>query len=340
MTSDLDEKCRQLVVELGLGRVDDVVQVTPLSGGVSCDIALVEMKNRRICAKFALPKLRVAADWHAPVHRNAAEYAWLMVAAKILPQSAVQLLGRSASLHGFAMEFLEGNDVYLWKTALLNEAFDQNETQAVADMLGRIHAASALPDFDTSPFHNRDDFRALRIEPYLSFTAAAHPDLAGPIGALETVLYENAQVLVHGDVSPKNILFRSGGPVLLDAECATMGDASFDPSFCLNHLVLKAIHLPNSRSRLLADVGKFWAAYAPHITWEMPQDLERRICQLLPILMLARIDGKSPVEYLGEQNRILVRRLAISLIQNPATQLDDFVQRLATDLLATDLKEK
>ena len=332
LPADLEYRCRALVSELGLGRETDMVRVEPLTGGVASDIARVDLQDRAICVKFARPKLKVAADWRAPVHRNAAEYAWLSVAAKLLPSSAVQLFGRSESQHGFAMEFLAGKEVYLWKSALLREAPDRHEAEQVADMLGRIHAASAQPEFDIAPFRNRDDFRALRIEPYLGFTATRHPDLAEPIGALKAMLYESQQVLVHGDVSPKNILFRLTGPVLLDAECATMGDASFDPAFCLNHLVLKSVHLPGTRDRLLGDVGKFWAAYSSHVSWEPAETLEARICLLLPALMLARVDGKSPVEYLDEEERSLVRRIAVSLIRRPEADLSAFIARLAEEV--------
>ena len=325
MTDELTNRCRMLVFELGLGRADGVTRVEPLTGGVASDIARIDVDGRAYVVKFALPKLKVAADWHAPVHRNAAEYAWLEVAARVCPEGAVQLFGRSARHHGFAMEFLDGDGVYLWKAALLSQAPSRGEAAAVGDLLGRIHGATAQPGFDQGPFHNRDDFRALRIEPYLTFTAGAHPDLAPELNDLADMLYNAKAVLVHGDVSPKNILFRDAGPVILDAECATMGDASFDPSFCLNHLVLKAIHLPETRGVLPASVGAFWAAYAPHVTWETAEGLEARICRLLPALMLARVDGKSPVEYLDQANRKLVRALAVSLIRIPCTTLAQLV---------------
>lgn len=332
MTAQFDQRCRDLVAELGLGQASDVTEIAPLTGGVASDIAMVALGERKVCVKFALPKLKVAADWHAPVHRNAAEFDWLKVAAEVMPDSAVHLFGRSETQHGFAMEFLDGADVYLWKSALLDEAADQGETARVADMIGRIHAASAKAEFDTAPFQNRDDFHALRIEPYLIYTAGIHSDLEPQISALATMLYESQQVLVHGDVSPKNILFRASGPVLLDAECATMGDPSFDPSFCLNHLVLKAAHLPGSRDRLLRDIGGFWVSYAPHVHWEDAQALEARICRLLPALMLARIDGKSPVEYLDNHRRAHVRQVAIALIRDPSDRLADIAERLSTEL--------
>lgn len=332
MSPSLDQRCRTLVEELGLGRPDEISEVSALTGGVASDIALVTVGERRYCAKFALPKLKVAADWRAPVERNAAEYAWLRVASELVPESAVRLFGRSATAHGFVMEYVTGAEVYLWKSALLDGAELRGEAAAVGEMIGRIHAASAQPGFDRSPFRNRDDFRALRIEPYLTYTAGIRPDLAAPLTRLADMLYAGEATLIHGDVSPKNILFRSGGPVILDAECATMGEPCFDPAFCLNHLVLKAVHLPQTRAALLAEIGAFWQAYAPHVDWENAAALEARVAALLPALMLARIDGKSPVEYLDETRREQVRQLAVPLIETPAPTLSDLVGALETGL--------
>ena len=332
MPDDLDNRCRKLVADLGLGGESDVSGVRPLTGGVSSDIAVVSLGERRICVKFALPKLKVEADWHASVHRNAAEYAWLEVAATVSPDSAIELYGRSEELNGFAMEYVESEDAYLWKTNLLAEEDDQGEAVRVAELLGRIHAESTKQNFNSSPFQNHEDFRALRLEPYFTHTSKAHPKLAEPLEAIERMLAESRQVLLHGDVSPKNILFRSVGPVLLDGECATMGDASFDPAFCMNHLILKAIHLPDSQSRLLADVKAFWETYLQHVCWENGDSLETRVCKLLPALALARIDGKSPVEYLDEPNRAFVRRVAPPLVQEPVTELGKLVESIASQL--------
>lgn len=339
MTQSLEQKCKHLIVDLGLGDADKISSITPLTGGVASDIASVEVEGVQYCVKFALPKLKVAADWRAPVHRNAAEYAWLQVAAKVVPQSAVQLFGRSQAAHGFAMEFVTGENVYLWKARMLDGAAPQGEAAIVGDMIGRIHAASSAETsaetFDRTPFQNHDDFRDLRIEPYLTFTAQSHPNIAGQLSELAEMLYNSSAVLVHGDVSPKNILFRDGGAIILDAECATMGDASFDPAFCLNHLVLKSVHIPQRRSALLSEIGAFWSAYAVHVDWESRDDLQGRIARLLPALMLGRVDGKSPVEYLEEAERAQVRDLAISLIEQPASTLSEVVERLTTCLKET-----
>lgn len=328
MGDGLKRRCTDLVEELGLGSASDIQDVVPLTGGVASDIAMVDLGARKLCVKFALPKLKVAEDWQAPVHRNRAEYAWLRVAAEIAPDGAVKMFGQSESQFGFAMEFLSGDDVTLWKAELLEGRIDLCEVARVGDLLGKVHSASTARGFDRSAFQNRDDFRALRIEPYLSFTADRHPEVAGALNALADRLYSTDRVLIHGDVSPKNILFRSGVPVVLDAECATMGDPSFDVAFCLNHLILKALHVPVLRPVLAEAVRTFWSSYTGNVSWEASGEIERRVTSLLPALMLARVDGKSPVEYLDEVERARVRHLALPLIHTPVATLDAFVQKL------------
>lgn len=323
MVDSLADKCRRLARALGLGGAENIVSVTPLTGGVASDIAMVDVGGTRLCMKFALAKLRVAADWRAPVHRNLAEYRWLEFAGRAAPGAAPRLFGHDETENGFAMAYVAGDDVVLWKAALLAGRPDDGEAAAVGDVLGRLHSASAMPDFDRTGFENRDDFRAIRLEPYLLFTATRHPAVAAPLTALADGLYAAEIALVHGDVSPKNILFKDGAPILLDAECACMGDPAFDVAFCLNHLVLKAVHLPDDGSGLLEAAANLWRAYAAHVDWEPVDGLETRVAALLPALMLARVDGKSPVEYLSEADGDHVRRLALALIVAPPTRLAD-----------------
>lgn len=332
MTEDFNQKCSELIQELNLGSAENIVQVKPLNGGVSSDIAEVQLAHGSLCVKFALPKLKVSADWQAPIHRNRAEYEWLQFAAGVSAQSAITLYGRSERLHGFAMEFLEGDSVYLWKSALLKEQTTGAEAKLVGELMGQIHAASAMDTFNAGIFQNQDDFYSLRLEPYLIYTAEKHPSLATQLRSLSDSLYKANLVLVHGDISPKNILFRDNAPIILDAECATMGDASFDLAFCLNHLVLKAVHLPGTRQQLLDSTIQLWQAYQSHIHWEQPAALESRVCHLLPALMLARVDGKSPVEYLDADNQSCVRSIALSLLQSPEESLTELVRTIKSTL--------
>ncbi len=333
MSADFQSRCSALMSELKLGIPEEIVSIKPLTGGVSSDIALVDLGRRKVVVKFALEQLRVAEAWFANVDRSLAEYQWLQFAATIVPDAVPLLLGCSSALKGFAMEYLDGKNVYLWKQALLAGEPIRGEADVVGDRLGQIHNGSAQ-DLVLSRFQNQDDFHALRLEPYLAFTASRHPDLATELHGLIEMLKGCERVVVHGDVSPKNIMIRDGRPLFLDAECATVGDPSFDLAFCLNHLILKAIHLETLRSELLASIIRFWEAYETHVEWESAGDLEKRVCRLLPAMMLARVDGKSPVEYLDEAEQKTVRDIAVPLIKNPSNPLQEMVKTISDHLKA------
>jgi 5-methylthioribose kinase len=329
MTQTFDERAVELVVTLGLLAPSDIVSVRTLTGGVASDIGVVQATGGAFCVKFALGQLRVAQNWQVPISRNRAEYDWLAFAGTIVPGAVPQLFGHSAAAAGFVMELIGGPDVVLWKTAILSGQSLGQEAAVVADALGRIHNAGSAPSFDRAGFNNRDLFRAIRIEPYLSFTATRHPAVAVRLNQLADGLYAAHQTLVHGDISPKNILIRPAGPVFLDAECATMGDPAFDLAFCINHLVLKAAHVD---TRILTSIPIAWAAYAPHVTWEGATTLQARVAALVPALMLARIDGKSPVEYLSEPARRHIRQLALGLLAQDHTTLGSLVQAISDHL--------
>ncbi|MFK7854018.1 MAG: phosphotransferase family protein [Granulosicoccus sp.] len=325
VSPNYEDRCKSLMASLGLCLPGEITRIEPLTGGVSSDIAAVSYANQTVCVKFALEKLRVEEDWFAPADRGRAEFAWLQITSEILPDAVPKLLGWSDSENGFAMSYIAGEDIILWKSLLLSGAKDIGQAESVANALALIHAQSTKPNFDKTAFDNASDFESLRIEPYLRFTAARHPDLAGKIIAVADRLSSSRLALVHGDISPKNILLRSNQPVFLDAECASMGDPAFDVAFCLNHLILKAIHLPESKLHLYATIQLFWRAYEQKIGWEPCEQVQARVVKLLPMLMLARVDGKSPVEYLTEESRAFVRSAARHLILTPELTISSFI---------------
>ncbi len=332
MADLLKDRCSKLLEALGLAAPDEIRSVEPLTGGVASDIAKVETDKGTYCAKFALAQLRVEAEWHAPVHRNAAEYAWLEFVHALLPNSAPKLYGRSATENGFIMEFLAGGDIRLWKSDLLQNGPRTGDAIKVAHALVTIHAASARPGFDSRQFQNQSDFYALRLEPYLDTLRTKHRDISDRFLALIESYESHAVALVHGDISPKNILLRGTDPIFLDAECATMGDPAFDIAFCLNHLLLKALHMPQHRRDLFKSARDFWSTYKQGVDWEDASVLEARVASLLPALFLARVDGKSPVEYLSDEAREAVRVLARPFIAKPLDALTPLFSELESQM--------
>jgi len=299
------------------------LRLEPLTGGVASDILLVETPERRFCVKRALARLKVAAVWEAPVSRNAAEAAWLRRAGGWVPGAAPAILGEDRASGTFAMDYLPAETHPVWKAQMLAGTVDAAFAAAVGRSLGRIHARSAADPSVPAAFANDDTFEAIRIEPYLRATARAHPDLAAPLEALAGRTLATKRALVHGDVSPKNILCGPAGPVFLDAECAWYGDPAFDIAFCLNHLLLKGAREGIDRRPHAAAFSAFLAAYLPLVDWEEPEALEARAAALLPALFLARIDGKSPVEYLqADREKDRVRAFARPLVAEPPARLE------------------
>ena len=309
---------------LSAGLPDAGFSVEPLTGGVSSDIVKVTLVDGRLlCAKRALARLKVASDWQAPLERNHYEVAWLRRASAIVPGAAPRVHAEDETRGIALLEFLPPQDYRLWKSELLAGRADADLPVRVADALGRIHAATLNDQTAAAEFPTDHLIDALRLDPYLRHTADRHPHLRDRILAVLKTTANAKLALVHGDVSPKNILvnIHSGQPVLLDAECAWYGDPAFDAAFCLNHLALKSIHLPAIGDRLLDQARRFFNEWISHFPPGHRFGLESRTAALLPCLMLARIDGKSPVEYLDENARDLVRQISIPLIETPRTSL-------------------
>jgi aminoglycoside phosphotransferase (APT) family kinase protein len=317
---------RRIFLALGLAQADEEVHAQALTGGVSSGIYRVDLRSGSYCVKQALPKLKVAKDWHVPVERVFAEIAYLRVVQEIVPGHVPRVLGEDEATKSFVMPLL-GAEYRNWKAELLEGRVEPEVARAMGDITGRIHAATADDAVLARRFATDANFHALRLEPYLAETAREHPALAERLLGLVARTAATKRVLVHGDVSPKNILVGPDGPVLLDAECAWFGDPAFDAAFCLNHFLLKAAHLPDRLARVMDCYRAFADAYFVHARWEPRAALEARVATLLPGLTLARVDGKSPVEYLREPQREAVRRAAIALLQEPSPSLESIAVR-------------
>jgi aminoglycoside phosphotransferase (APT) family kinase protein len=251
----------------------------------------------------------------------------MQVANQAVPGVTPALLGQDAATGTLAMAYLPAKRYPLWKAMLRGGMVDPAFATAVASALASIHAATAARPSLASDFPTDGIFHDIRLEPYLTQSGRAHPDLAGRMRTLIETTLATKHALVHGDISPKNILCGPDGPVFLDAECAWWGDPAFDLAFCQNHLLLKCLWVPSKRDALLACFQAMAVTYLPRVSWEPPSAFEARAANLLPALLLARVDGKSPVEYItADGDRDTVRRVARRLLADPPDRLADVAQ--------------
>jgi tRNA A-37 threonylcarbamoyl transferase component Bud32 len=297
----------------------------PLTGGVSSDIWLATGAGHQVVVKQPLADLRVADEWHASVERSGSEAAYLQVVGSLVPGTCPRVLAYDPVEHWLALEYLPPGSHTLWKEDLLAGRVGVGVASAVGDRLGTIHRLTSAHTELADRFATDDLFGALRVEPYLLRVLERHPEVADEVDAVVAGLYGTRQALVHGDVSPKNILVGPAGPVLLDAETAWWGDPAFDVAFCLNHLLLKCLLPTTPTDTLVRAAYGLVGAYQPHITWDDPEAVLTRVARLLPALLLARVDGRSPVEYLDEPAKQYVRSFALDELRSGTDGLGDLI---------------
>lgn len=307
----------------------------PLTGGVSSDIWRIDTARGPVCVKRALAQLKTEKTWHAPIERNASEADWIRTVADIAPGTVPKILAEDRGAGMFVMEYFNPANYPVWKEQLRAGQASTKFAAAVGDTLGKIHAATAGKVDIRDRFATDHIFQPIRIEPYLLRTATAHPDITDRLNALAETTANTKRALVHGDVSPKNILAGPDGPVFLDAECAWYGDPAFDFAFCLNHLLLKCIWTPAATDGFLNCFAALKEAYLDRVDWEPGDEIEARTAALLPGLLLARIDGASPVEYITQANdKERVRKAARAMLTEPPRSLGKISERYRKDTVS------
>lgn len=315
-------------------------RATPLTGGVSSEILLINDGATRFVLKRALPKLKVKDDWFADVSRNHFEQEYMMYVGDFLPDAVPKVL-HSDPEHGFfTMEYL-GDDHANWKKLLLDGKADAGHAHRAGEILGTIHHRSWTDKAVRRRFDTTENFYQLRIEPYLITTGQRHADLRRYFFAEARRIAETRLCLVHGDFSPKNILVGDGRLVVLDCEVAWFGEPAFDLAFLFNHFMLKSLLYPRAAEPFLAMVEAAWAAYSAQLAPNELLGLEQRIARLLPMLMLARVDGKSPVEYLIEDDRKnFIRRFVAGALPAEPRQIAQITDPWRVGLQSLDLEEE
>src|SRR2546430_6486917 len=177
-------RLRDFLRSQGLVKPGDDAIWTALTGGVSSDIWRVDLPDRTLCIKCALPELKVARHWQAPIERNAYEWAWINFAAKHCPDAVPTPVASDPEQGIFAMSFLEPEAYPVWKQKLLDGVVEPRIAEQVGAIIAHLHAASAGDTAIAQRFRTDAIFHAILLAPYLLSTAARHPDLAPELRAL------------------------------------------------------------------------------------------------------------------------------------------------------------
>ena len=311
-----------------------VVDVTPLGGGVSNAVLRVETEEMCVVCKQPYPNLEVADDWPADVGRvhneaRATEaYAAIIAQAGLENVSVPRVVFEDREAHVVGIECVPAGATN-WKSALLAGQVDLEVAHSLGELLGAVHRLAAEDGALRETFADPTPFDQLRLEPYHRAVARRHPDLASEIRTEIDRLESSRQTLVHGDYSPKNVLVEAdrGRIWVLDFEVAHWGDPAFDVAFMCNHLLLKSLHTPAAGPAYVEAIETFRRAYAGETPWNH----ERETVAELGVLLLARVDGKSPVEYLDETTEAAVRSLGRTIVTEDIQTVSDVLALAAQE---------
>ena len=316
---------------------DEAPSITVLEGGVSNRTLLVERSGGiSWVIKQALPRLRVATEWNSEPARIEREGMALRCLPGLLPLGCTpRFVFEDPRHHLLAMEAVPQPHVN-WKTCLLRGQVDPGLVRCFAEMLGRLHGlgrgATAAKTFDDRSF-----FESLRLDPYYRFTAARQPAAQDFMDQLIRDTLATRLSLVHGDYSPKNALVREGRLVLLDFEVIHFGDPAFDVGFALTHLLSKAHHLPQHRGAFLEAARLFWATYIESLgLTRAGAGLEHRAVRHTLGCLLARVCGRSPLEYLTQSQQDWQRAQVLRLMQEAPGDLESLLAQWAEGLRGKD----
>jgi 5-methylthioribose kinase len=299
-----------------------------LTGGVSNNSVLVRLRDgSSIVVKQAREQLKSAAEWKSDPRRIQQEALAMEWLSRWTPAGSIpRLVFLDEANHILAMDAVP-EPHHEWKKLLLAGRIDMDHFSKFGELLAAIHRGSYLERREVEPlFRDQSFFSSLRLEPYYLHAANNEPRAAVFLHELVRETQARRFALVHGDYSPKNVLVRGDQLVLLDHEAANFGQPAFDAGFALTHFLSKALHLPESRERLRMGAHEFWRAYCRCLP-AIPEftDVSERVVRHTLGCLLARVAGKSLLEYLTQQERDRQRVITLRCIENVQANVENLI---------------
>ena len=305
-----------------------------LGGGVSNILVKVSTPQECYVLKQSLSQLRVGEDWFADRERIVREWECIEALAEVLPDGTIpKVVRKDRENFLFVMSCAPAEGVN-WKEQLLEGRADPVVAEKVGQLLGRIHAGTSGSAELREQFQDDRPFVQLRIDPYHRTAARIHSDVAGAIQRESERMLGIKIALVHGDYSPKNVIVTGQDVFLVDWEVVHYGNPVFDLAFMFNHLLLKAIHNHHIKEEYFGLAEAFWRGYG---SGSGGSGWSRNIVAEVGCLMLARMDGKSPVEYIVDPGlKDLARGLAKKLLTGGVSDLAGMIQSANTEITRYD----
>lgn len=304
---------KKYLIKAGITEKADEPLIEHLTGGISSTVWRIVHNNNRWVIKQALGKLNVEEAWFSDVERIHREHEVMSALNYFVPKGAIPAVLHVDYTDHIYMMTCADEGAQTWKDILMKQNFSFSVAENAAYFLREMHRQSRnISAVDKTRFQDQKYFIQLRIDPFHRYLIKKYPGLASSIQKLIDEVTLQKTCLVHGDFSPKNILVEKQDKIILiDFEVAHWGNPVFDLAYCIGHLMLKGWYLKKQKE-ILELIEVFLAVNGEAVNNLIPH---------LGLMLLARMDGKSPVSYIREENmKNVIREVAIKWIRDKAEE--------------------
>ena len=306
---------------------EKIIQYKKLRGGVSSEVYHVRTNKNNYCIKRSLKRLLVKKKWIANTNRIKFEYLWLKHCQNILKRNIPNTYEFNYKKKYIVMEYLKTSQYKTLKQLYFKRIININTIKLISKHLYKIHSNSSNYRTKKTFEGNYKNFYDLRLDPYFNEVGRVYPKYKEYIKKINENYIKNSSTLVHGDFSPKNILVDKNKIIYLDAECCNFGDPVFDLVFFTNHLLIKSIFLKDKSQEFIKLYLSFYKEYLSNLSTKNFNSYIDRIIKMTPIMLLSRVDGKSPVEYISKENiKNIIRKKSFLLLDGKINSLNDIIK--------------
>lgn len=311
-----EETVVDYLINKGVFTHNEEIKVEVLTGGVSNTVLAISTATKNLVLKQALPALKVAELWEADPRRAIVEADALELFHGLNPEIVPELVFVDPIEFVVIMKRVPLSS-RVWKSDLLNGIYRPRVARTLGTTLAQWHNFGILNPAAHNKFMEDTLFDQLRIDPFYRFVAAKNIDLQESIHQLIVELESDKSTIVHGDFSPKNFMVTEDDHVhVLDFEVMHVGNPVFDLAFILAHLLCKFFHAPHANEAAeLSNIAKtFLNAYLEH------NQIADTLVLHTALIALARVEGKSPVNYLSQSEQEKIQLLTKKVLFDRKTE--------------------
>ena len=300
-------------------------------GGVSCTVVFLYTGKKQMIVKQALAQLKTKEVWECDPNRMNIEYESNRIYHELMPDCAPEVYFYDPENYIYGREAVP-EDWRMWKTDLLEGDLNFAEAEKVINTLVTVHNECAKREDVARIFADKDIFYYLRVSPYIEFVVKRYPQLGKLSKEVIDFLMNTSCTLIHGDFSPKNIMVNGRSVSVLDYEVAHYGHPAFDIAFFSTHFVLKAVKHKNWAGAYLTMLCDMMDIYFKKVSCMGCEQLEESYVKTWAFIILARVDGKSPAEYITEEDKELIRKIAFNIINAEDWDYRNVIQMIRIEI--------